>query len=184
MKLIIPISKKDHILGNIEAPVTLVEYGDFQCPYCQDAFPIVENVRKIAGNSLRFVFRHFPLSEIHPLALPAAYASEAAGKQSKFWEMHDLLFKNQSYLEIEDFINFARDLNLKMQQFSKDMQSSKTYTHVHEDFLGGVRSGVNGTPTFFINNVRFDEACTKEGLLKAIAKANKEEDMKNFIMYE
>ena len=168
MKLTIPVSNNDHIRGKENAPVTLVEYGDFECPYCGQAYPIVEEVKKIKGDELRIVFRNFPLSGVHPHAIHAAYAAEAAAKQGKFWEMHKLLFENQDALEDHELIGYAKDLNLNIQLFKKDMDSDETAKVVEEDFMSGARSGVNGTPTFFINGERYDEPCELDLLLKAL----------------
>lgn len=171
----VPVNDKDHIVGNKNAPVTLLEYGDFECPYCGQAYPIVEKIREIEGDDLKFVFRHFPLSQIHPHALPAAFAAEAAGKQNKFWEMHHLLFENQDALEDSDLIAYADELGLDQEQFIRDMQSPEVEQKVREDFLGGIRSGVNGTPTFFINGIRFEGSYEPEYLLAAIEEAKQSE---------
>lgn len=170
-KLIPPVGEHDHIIGSKKAPVTLVEYGDFECPYCGQAYPIVEKIREIEGDDLRFVFRHFPLSQIHPHALPAALAAEAASKQKKFWEMHHMLFENQHALEDSDLVAYARELGLDLERFVQDMQAPDVGQKVHEDFLSGIRSGVNGTPTFFINGFRFDGSFEPEYLLAAIEEA-------------
>jgi protein-disulfide isomerase len=164
----LPINDKDHVVGEGNATVTLVEYGDFECPYCGQAHPVVEEVRKIEGNKLKFVFRNFPLSQVHPHANRAAYAAEAAAKQGKFWQMHDLLFENQSELEDQDLIIYAQSLGLDIKQFNKDMNSQEIAKKVKDDFLSGVNSGVNGTPTFFINGTRFDQPSEVEFLREAI----------------
>jgi protein-disulfide isomerase len=168
MKLTVPINSGDNIKGRENAPITLVEYGDFECPYCKLAYPIVKEIQKIEGDNLKFVFRNFPLSEIHSHAVHAACAAEAAAKQGKFWEMHDLLFENQEALEDQDLITYAKNLNLNIQQLKKDMTSEGIIKKVKSDFMGGVRSGVNGTPTFFINGIRFNGPCKLDLLLKAI----------------
>ena len=167
------VNNKDNIQGKENADVTLVEYGDFECPYCEEAYPIVKDVQEVEGDVLRLVFRNFPLSQIHPHAIHAAYAAEAAAKQGKFWEMHSLLFENQDALEDADLASYAKDLNLNVQQFKKDMESKEIIDKVRNDFMSGVKSGVNGTPTFFINGIRFDEPCEKDLLLKAINLAKK-----------
>ena len=169
-KLTIQPNNKDHIQGNEENSITLVEYGDFECPYCGEAYPIVKEIQKIKGDVLRFVFRNFPLSEMHQYALHAAYAAEAAGKQSKFWEMHDLLFENQENLDDKDLRLYAEELSLDMNKFAKDMDSDDIAKKVQEDIIGGIKSGVNGTPTFFINGVRFDGSYKLDSLLEAIEK--------------
>lgn len=164
------VDGNDHIEGKENAPVTLVEYGDFQCPDCGRVYPIVKEIQKIKGNKLKFVFRNFPLSQIHEHAFRAACAAEAAGKQGKFWEMYNLLLENQEALDEEDLLSYAKNLNLDIKQFKKDIESDGIIKKVKEDFMGGVRSGVSGTPTFFINGRRFDEPCELDLLRKAIDK--------------
>ena len=169
-KLTIQPNNKDHIQGNEKSSITLVEYGDFECPYCGEAYPIVKEIQKMKGDVLRFVFRNFPLSEMHQYALHSAYAAEAAGKQDKFWEMHDLLFENQENLDDKDLKLYAEELSLDMNKFAKDMDSDEVAKKVQEDIMGGIKSGVNGTPTFFINGVRFDGSYKLDSLLEAIEK--------------
>jgi protein-disulfide isomerase len=168
MELTNPVNDKDHASGNNGAFVTLVEYGDFQCPNCKDAYPVIKEVQKREGDKLRFVFRNFPLSSIHAYATHASYAAEAAGKQGKFWEMHDMLFENQNALEDDDLISYAKVLNLDIEQFKKDIASEEIAKKVREDFVGGAKSGVNGTPTLFINGIRFDGPCEVENIIEAI----------------
>lgn len=168
------ICKEDHIRGNKNAPITLVEYGDYQCPYCGRAYPIVEAILDIEGSRLKFVFRHFPLSQIHPNALHAAYAAEAAGLQGKFWEMHGMLFQNQQALEDQDLVAYALALNLDKKKFEVDMFSTNVARKVRNDFMSGIRSGVNGTPTFFINGWRYDGSYEFEYLLAAIKSEEQE----------
>ena len=151
-----PVSERDHVQGPANAPATLVEYGDFECPFCGRAHPIVKAVQARLGRRMRFVFRHFPLTEIHPHALPAAEAAEAAGAQERFWEMHDLLFENQPALDAPDLLRYARMLGLDVPRFVSEMAEHVHEPRVREDFMSGVRSGVNGTPTFFINGIRHD----------------------------
>jgi len=172
-KLIIQPNNEDHIQGKEKSSITLVEYGDFQCPYCKEAYPIVKEIQKIKGDILRFVFRNFPLSEIHSYALHAAYAAEAAGKQNKFWEMHDILFENQENLKDSDLRLYSEKPSLDMDQFTKDMNSDEVAKKVETDIMGGIKSGVNGTPTFFINNIRFDGPSELDSLLEAIDLADK-----------
>jgi protein-disulfide isomerase len=166
--LIVPVNAGDHIQGSSDAPVTLVEYGDFQCPYCGEAFPIVKQLQKEMGRDLRFVFRNFPLTEIHRHALAAACAAEAAGLQDHFWEMHDMLYENQRKLRDPDLIVRAEKLQLDMERFKKDSTSDQVLSRIQEDFSGGIRSGVNGTPTFFINGVRHDGSYEYEDLLAVL----------------
>ena len=170
----IPVNKKDHIKGNPKAPVTLVEYGDFECPYCRQAWINLRILEKEVGDKYKLVYRHFPLTQIHPRAHRAACAAEAAGYQDKFWEMHDMLFENQDALEDEDLIRYAKKLGIDVDQFIADLESPGTSSDVMEDFMSGIRSGVNGTPTFFINGRRFDGSFQYDSLLTAIVLAARE----------
>jgi protein-disulfide isomerase len=167
-KLKPPVGPHDHVQGPAEAPVTLVEYGDYECPYCGEAYPVVKALQKRLGDQMRFVFRNFPLAQAHPHAEHAAEAAEAAGAQGKFWEMHDLLYENQDALEDEDLVRYARALHLDVPRFVKEMESGAYLERVREDFRSGVRSGVNGTPTFFINGARHDGPFDLVSLLAAI----------------
>jgi protein-disulfide isomerase len=148
---------RDHIQGPPSAPVTLLEYGDYQCPYCGMAYPIVQGLQRALGNQLRFVFRNFPLQDSHPHAEHAAEVAESAGAQGKFWEMHDTLFENQEQLEDRALIDFAEELGLDRDRVAKDLADGAWAGRVREDFRSGVRSGVNGTPTFFVNGLRYDD---------------------------
>lgn len=168
IKLKVPIGKQDHIQGDIKAPVKLVEYGDFQCPNCGEAYPIVKRIQEEMGDKLCLVFRNFPLKELHEHAFSAACAAEAAGKQKKFWEMHDMIFEHQDALEDEDLREYAEALDLDMGKFVKDMKSAETVKRIQEDFMNGIRSGVNGTPTFYINGVRYDDSYDYDTLIKAL----------------
>jgi len=154
--LVIPVSERDHIAGSFDAPVVLVEYGDFECPYCRRAHPIVKAAQRALGKELAFVFRHFPLAEIHRHATQAAEAAEAAGAQGKFWPMHDTLYEHQDALEVEDLLNYAGTLELDVRRFARELAHGEYLRKVRDDFRSGVRSGVNGTPTFFINGQRYD----------------------------
>jgi protein-disulfide isomerase len=167
-RLTIPVSERDHVIGPETAPVTMVEYGDYECPYCGAAHPAVKQVLQMLGDELRFAFRHFPLSQIHVHALPAAEAAEAAGAQGRFWEMHDLLFANQRALELDRFLVFAEVLGLDLERFAADLQQHTYQPRVREDFMSGIRSGVNGTPTFFVNGIRHNGGYDSESLLAAI----------------
>jgi protein-disulfide isomerase len=158
----------DHIQGSKDASVTLIEYGDFQCPYCGMAYPVVKQVQRRMGESMCFVFRHFPLTEVHPFAEGAAEAAEGAGEQGKFWEMHDTLYENQNALAPEDLVGYAQQLHLDVPRLITDLKTHAHAKRIREDFLSGVRSGVNGTPTFFINGVRHDGATDFETLLAAV----------------
>jgi len=169
--LVLPVGPRDHAQGPATAPVTLVEYGDFECPYCGRAYPIVKSVQKQLGTRLRFVFRNFPLTEIHPHAANAAEAAEAAGEQGRFWEMHDALFKHQDALEPTDLIAYAVGIGIDPDKLGAELESHAQAARVREDFMSGVRSGVNGTPTFFINGARYDGSWDYPMLLAAIEAA-------------
>ena len=149
--------ERDHIQGPASAPVTLVEYGDYQCPYCGMAYPIVKSLQQALGDRVRFVFRNFPLRDSHPHAEHAAEAAESAGAQGSFWEMHDTLYENQEQLEDSDLLAYAKELDLDPNQVARDLEDGTYVKRVREDFRSGVKSGVNGTPTFFVNGVRYDE---------------------------
>ena len=163
-----PINNSDHIRGPMTAVITLVEYGDYQCPHCGIAHPIVNQVQEHFGNSLRFVFRHFPLTEAHPLAGIAAESAECAGAAGLFWEMHDALFEHQSALGIPTIFAIADGLGLPESSLRNALEAGQYRTKVRNDFMGGVRSGVNGTPAFFINGVRHDGAYDFASLVSAI----------------
>jgi protein-disulfide isomerase len=167
----VPVGPTDHIQGDENAACTLVEYGDYQCPYCGRAYPIVKRVQKYFGERLRFVFRNFPLSQMHPNAESAAEVSEFAAAHGKFWEMHDLLFENQNRLGIELYAELAQQLKLAPADPSAALQKKEYMSKVRSDFSGGVRSGVNGTPTFFINGQRHDAPFEYEDLVAAIGAA-------------
>jgi protein-disulfide isomerase len=165
------VGANDHIQGSAKAVVTLVEYGDYECPYCGEAYPIVKALQKRLGDQVRFVFRNMPLAEAHPHAEHAAEAAEAAGAQGKFWEMHDMLYENQDALEDEDLARYAKALHLDVPRFAKEMEGHAYFERVRADFSSGVRSGVNGTPSFFINGVRHDGPFDLRSLLAAIEEA-------------
>jgi protein-disulfide isomerase len=157
-----PVSERDHAAGPDDAPVTLVEYGDYECPYCGMAHPIVKRAQQDLGKQLRFVFRNFPLAESHPRARVAAEAAEAAGAQGKFWGMHDMLFEHQDALEAEDLMGYAKSLGLDVPKFARDLEAGTYTKRVRDDFRNGVRSGVNGTPTFFVNGNRYEGSWANE----------------------
>ena len=163
-----PVSAHDHAEGPADAPLTLVEYGDYQCPYCGAAYPVVKRLQKTLGNKLRFVFRNFPLTQLHPYALIAAQAAEAAALQGKFWEMHDLLFEEQRLLKPERIHPWAERIGLNLEQFENDVKQGVVEKRIKEDRQSGIRSGVNGTPTFFINGARYDGPPDYNSLLAAL----------------
>ena len=156
------VSERDHAIGPEDTPVTLVEYGDYECPYCGMAYQVVKSAQRELGKQMRFVFRNFPLAEAHPHARLAAEAAEAVATQGKFWQMHDLLFEHQDALEAEDIIGYAKSLGLDMAQFARDLKDPTYTKRVRDDFRSGVKSGVNGTPTFFINGSRYEGSWANE----------------------
>ncbi len=170
-RLTLPVGDRDHLQGPPDAAVTLVEYGDYECPHCGRAYPIVKEVQKQMGRRLRFVYRNFPLRETHPHAQHAAEAAEAAGAQGKFWEMHDRLFERQFALDDDALIEYAGDLGLDVARFRRELADRVYEPRVREDFRSGMLSGVNGTPTFFINGARHDDAWDVELLLAALQRA-------------
>jgi protein-disulfide isomerase len=169
--LTLAVGERDHIQGVMGAPVTLVEYGDYQCPHCGRAFPIVQSLQKRMGAKLRFVFRNFPLNNAHPNAEDAAEAAESAAVEGKFWEMHDELFKNQGELEVDNILVYAKRLKLNVKRVESELESGLHRPRVKQDFESGIRSGVNGTPTFFIDGVRFDGDWESSELLEALQAA-------------
>jgi protein-disulfide isomerase len=164
----VAVTSKDHAQGGPEASVTLVEYGDYECPHCGRAYPIVKQLQKDFGKRLRFVFRNFPLNQSHPHAEGAAESAEFAAAHRKFWQMHDLLFENQERLSDLLYLEIAKSLGLEALDLRKALETSEFAERVRSDFTGGVRSGVNGTPTFFINGKRHDASFAYEVLTEAI----------------
>jgi len=154
-----PVGPEDHVQGSEHAPITLVEYGDFECPHCGRAHPVVQELQRELGHALRFVFRHFPLREAHLHAEHAAEAAEsvaARGGEEAFWEMHDLMFENQEALDDASLLAYAEAAGVARTAVAADLATGATAPRVHRDFRSGVRSGVNGTPTFFVNGRRYD----------------------------
>ena len=166
-----PVGEDDHIQGPSSAPVTLVEYGDYECPYCGAAYPIVKELQRRLGDRLRFVFRNFPLNNAHPHAEHAAEAAEAAGAQGKFWEMHDSLYEHQQALADRDLQEYAEAIGLDVEWWVSEMEVQAHAERVRSDFMSGVRSGVNGTPTFFINGRRHNGSYDTDTLMAAIEAA-------------
>jgi protein-disulfide isomerase len=164
----LPAAGRDHLQGPISASMLLVEYGDYECPFCGAAYPVVKAVQKELGDRLCFAFRNFPLTNLHPHARHAAEAAEAAAFQQHFWAMHDTLFENQDQLEDEDISGYAAALHLDVSRLMSEVAAGAHAARVREDFLSGTRGGVNGTPTFFINGVRYSGAPTVSGLITAL----------------
>jgi protein-disulfide isomerase len=170
-RLSLAVGDRDHLQGDRSAGVTLVEYGDYECPYCGQAYPIVKEVQERLGRSLRFVFRNCPLAELHPHAQHAAEVAEAAAAQGSFWQMHDALFDHQRSLDDGHLLQYAKSLELDHDKLESELRDHTYAGRVREDFGSGVRSGVNGTPTFFINGVRHDGAWDADSLVEALLRA-------------
>ena len=154
--LAIPVGPNDHVRGPADAKLTVVEYGDYQCPYCGQAYPIVEKLRKTFEGSMRFVFRNFPLGDVHPHAVAAAEMAEAVALQGKFWEIHDALYENQRDLGDAALRKYAQAVGADVDKAVNDIAGGGPEKRVEADFEGAIRSGANGTPTFFVNGVRYD----------------------------
>lgn len=169
-RLVPPVSERDHQKGPAGAPVALVEYGDYECPYCGRAAPIITELQERLDREILYVFRHFPITTTHTHAQKAAEAAEAAAAQGKFWQMHHRLFANQGALEQADLLRYAAQIGLDVGRFQQELQEDVYAERVREDFLSGVRSGANATPTFFIDGLRYDGAWDLEFLMEAIEK--------------
>jgi protein-disulfide isomerase len=172
MSLSVAVGKSDHAQGAENAPVTLVEYGDFQCPYCADANSMLQSIAATMGATLRRVFRHMPINDMHPHAQFAAEAAEAAGAQGKFWEMHDALYARQPELGLELVHSLGPELKLDVARFAADLEAHRYLPRVKRDFMGGMRSGVAATPTFFINAERYEGSLSERALLAALLRAS------------
>jgi protein-disulfide isomerase len=166
--LTLPDPERDHISGSADGLIRLLEYGDYECPFCAEVQPIVKEIQRRLSDDLLFGFRNFPLTNIHPHAEHAAEAAEAAGTQKNFWGMHDSLFENQRALDDDDLAEYAAELGLDETRLIREVTSSVYAPRVREDFKSGVRGGVNGTPTFFINGERYDGALDLKYLLNAL----------------
>jgi protein-disulfide isomerase len=154
--LVVPIQSDDHMIGDESAPIKLVEYGDYECPFCGRAYQQMKRLLSEAGDNVCYVFRNFPLTQIHPHAENAAEASEIAAQFGKYWEMHGMLFENQDALDDQSLVQYAHELRIPTQRFMHELRTHSMAPKVRADFMGGVRSGVSGTPTFFVNDVRFN----------------------------
>jgi len=172
-RLVVPVSERDHRQGPDSAAVTLVQYGDYECPYTRRSTWVVQAIQQQLGEQLRFVYRNFPLTEIHPHALQAALTAEAAAVEGKFWEMHDYIFHHQHTLEDSNLEQFAGAVGLDMQQFTRDKAEQRSLARIEEDVESGERSGVQGTPTFFINGVMYRGSWEHDALLAALQAASR-----------
>ena len=170
--LTMPVSERDHRQGPATATVTLVEYGDYECPYCALAYPVVKEIQRQLGPTLRFVFRHFPVTKIHPHARHAAEAAEATAAQGTFWHMHEMLFEHQDALDDEHLLHYAAALRLDTERFKWELRTHVFAYRVDEDAESGRHSRVSGTPTFFINGIRHDDTYTLDVLLSAVRRAS------------
>jgi len=166
-RLIYPVDAQDHSQGPADAPVTLVEYGDYECPYCGQAYPIIQEVQRALGDELRFVFRNFPITELHPHAVMAAQFAEAAAREGKFWQAHDMLYENQQALRLPDLLAYGRTLGLAPAALDEAFAGAHD-ARIQRDFQGGIRSGVNGTPTLFIEGTRYDGERDAASLIEAL----------------
>jgi len=172
--LVTPVTAIDHSLGPQHAPVTVVEYGDFECPTCKQAAPSLQLLLSRFPEQVRIVFRHFPLEEIHPHALCAAEASEVAAAQGRFWEMHDLMYERQDRLQLGDLLRYAAELGLDVGAFEADLSGARFGDRVAGDVVGAEAAGVAGTPTFFINDRRYVGAYDEDSLEQALREALRE----------
>jgi protein-disulfide isomerase len=155
-RLTVPVSQRDHVRGDLAAQLTLVEYGDYECPYCRAAHPVVREVERLLDGQLRFVYRHFPIVSAHPHAVRAAEAAEAAGAQGGFWPMHDRLYESNLVLADEILVRLAIQIGVDAQRFVADLAAGNYLDRIREDMASGQQSGVTGTPTFFVNGIRYD----------------------------
>jgi protein-disulfide isomerase len=169
-RLTIPVDSSDHVQGPTDAPVTLVEYGDYECPFCGEAYYVLKDVQQTMGDRLLFVFRNFPISESHPHAVHAAEFAEEAGRQGVFWPAHDMLYENQDALGDDNLRDYGQRLGLDVSALRESFRGRFT-EKIRRDFLGGVRSGVNGTPTLFINGRRYDGPLDAESIVRTLEEA-------------
>ncbi|MBA2277413.1 MAG: thioredoxin domain-containing protein [Chloroflexia bacterium] len=159
-----PLNAQDHVRGGADAPVTLVEYGDFECPFCGETYQVVRALERRFGDRFRHVFRHYPLPDVHPYAQRAAEASESAAAQGRFWEMHDYLFEHQPSLSVPDLLRYAADLDLDIERVSEELAERTHRERVLADLATGEQSGVEGTPTFFLNGRRVEQGWNRKSL--------------------
>ena len=155
-QLKLPITDRDHVRGPEEASIVLVEYGDYQCPFSAESESSLRLAERTLSSQIKRVFRHFPITQVHEYSFVAAMSAEAAGLQGKFWEMHELLFENQFLLGPDSFEEFALELKLDLQEFRDSLLSKTLANRIKQDFMSGVRSGVNGTPCLFLNGEKYE----------------------------
>ena len=167
-RLTVPVTDRDHVRGDLGARFTLVEYGDYECPYCRAAHPVVQEVEQRLNGQLCFAYRHFPIVNAHPHAVRAAEAAEAAGAQGRFWAMHDRLFETMMGLADETLVRLAVQIGLDARRFVADLTANQYLDRIREDMSSGARSGVNGTPTFFVNGLRHDGPHDAVSLIAAL----------------
>jgi NhaA family Na+:H+ antiporter len=172
-----PVGEHDHVSGSRSAPISLVEYGDFECPYCRAAEPIVAALRAAFGDHLSFTFRHFPMREVHPHGQHAAELAEAAGSQGLFWEMHDTLFANQNALDDSSLLRYAAGLGLDTDPVERELADRVHSQRVEDDRSSGLASGVKGTPTFYIDGLRYEGSVGLRQMLAAIRERHPDVDV-------
>src|SRR5258708_38250765 len=170
-RLAVPVGPDDHTIGPADAPVSLVEYGDFQCPYCGMAHTILQDLMRLRRETIQFTYRHFPLTNVHPYAELAAEVSEAAGARGQFWPMRDWLFEHQRSINPRQLMVGVEQLGLPSDEIADEVGAHLYLDRIRRDFVGGVRSGVNGTPTFYIGGVRHDGGYALDELLEAVDEA-------------
>jgi formate-nitrite transporter family protein len=176
VKLNNPVTERDHTSGAATAPVTLLEYGNFECIHCGRAYPVIKQVRKLLGDDLRFVFRHFPTVQTHPHSLRAAEAAEAAGAQEKFWQMHDELFTHQAALEDRHLSRYAKRIGLNLERFTSDMTRNSFLREIDANYQRSLfDEHITGTPTIYLNDIRYTGATDLESLLQAIKLSDTED---------
>lgn len=167
---LLPVSATDNVAGSADAPVTLIEYGDYECPYCGEAYPELKAAQEAMGARLRFVFRNFPLTQMHAHALRAAQFAEAAAAAGVFWAAHDMLYEHQDALDVASLIAYGAQLGIERRALQAAFQGQYD-AMIQQDFVGGARAGVNGTPCLFINGVRYDGPRDRQSLIEVLERA-------------
>lgn len=172
-RLVLPIRNEDNICGSANALLTIVEYGNYQCPTSGEAYWKIKEIQQLLGKNCCLVFRHFPQTDIYINSQKTAEVAEAAAIQGKFWQMHEMLFENQQALNDSDLVEYAVEIGLNVTQFLKDMSERTFFHRVQEDFMSGIRNGVTRTPSCFINGIRDDAEIDIIKLLTLIINACK-----------